>query len=156
VRRVPRKLISTEQLDVRSVEQIIAQAGYPYEKHLVTTEDGYILTLERIPNPESKHVLYLQHGIFDSSFAWVGNNTGALAFYAHDQGYDVFLGNFRGNGDRLHVRRDIRPEEYWDFSINEHAFLDIPAFIESINNTKKEGAPQGRPGDPIQTEHYIT
>eukprot|EP00494_Astrolonche_serrata_P010481 UN10548 len=72
---------------------------------------GYILRLERIPNPGSKKVLFMQHGFMDSSFTWVANGAdGSLAFRAHDAGYDVFLGNFRGSGGesaRRHVRTDI-------------------------------------------------
>jgi hypothetical protein len=34
---------------VTTVEQIITDAGYPYETHRVVTGDGYILRLERIP-----------------------------------------------------------------------------------------------------------
>eukprot|EP01112_Ceratiomyxa_fruticulosa_P008441 TRINITY_DN2189_c0_g2_i1.p1 TRINITY_DN2189_c0_g2~~TRINITY_DN2189_c0_g2_i1.p1 ORF type:complete len:757 (-),score=148.47 TRINITY_DN2189_c0_g2_i1:227-2497(-) len=131
------KLISPHQLDIRSVHEIISQAGYPYQNHTVTTDDGYILSLERIPNPGSKDVVYFQHGIFDNSFAWVANgSTGSLAFRAWEQGYDVWLGNFRGNGEKKHVKPDLSPKEYWNFSINEHAFKDIPAFVKHIYETK--------------------
>lgn len=34
------------------------------------TEDGYILTMHRIPNPGGTPVL-LVHGLFDSSATWV-------------------------------------------------------------------------------------
>ncbi|KAF2073330.1 hypothetical protein CYY_005348 [Polysphondylium violaceum] len=137
VKDISNKLISNKELDIRSVQEIIEQSGYPYEKHHVTTEDGYILLLERIPNKKSKNVLYLQHGIFDNSFAWVANGPAqSLAFAAHDQGYDVFLANLRGNGERLHINQNISTKEYWSFSMNEHAFLDIPAFIQNIRKIK--------------------
>jgi hypothetical protein len=38
-----------EEQKVTTVEQIITDAGYPYETHRVVTGDGYILRLERIP-----------------------------------------------------------------------------------------------------------
>lgn len=38
-----------EEHKVTTVEQIITDAGYPYETHRVVTDDGYILRLERIP-----------------------------------------------------------------------------------------------------------
>ncbi|EGG13630.1 AB-hydrolase associated lipase region containing protein [Cavenderia fasciculata] len=137
VKDIPNRLISDKELDIRSVKEIIEQAGYPYEQYHVTTEDGYILLLERIPNPKSKNILYLQHGVFDNSFAWVANGpTQSLAFAAHDLGYDVFLGNLRGNGERLHTENNISTKQYWDFSINEHAFLDIPSFIQVIRQVK--------------------
>ncbi|EGC28620.1 hypothetical protein DICPUDRAFT_100086 [Dictyostelium purpureum] len=137
VKKLPNKIISGQELDIRTVKEIIEQSGYPYEKHYVTTEDGYILELERIPNKKSTNVLYLQHGVFDNSFAWIATGPAqSLAFAAYDQGYDVFLGNLRGNGDRLHQNSKISSKDYWDFSMNEHAFLDIPAFIQNIRKIK--------------------
>ena len=62
--------------------QLIEEAGYPAEKHPVTTEDGYILELHRIPyglasaginsshNARRTPVL-LQHGFECSSASWV-------------------------------------------------------------------------------------
>ena len=58
---------------------LIRKNGYPVEKHKVTTKDGYILTLHRIPygkkSPAKEGVtrpaLLLQHGILSSSADWV-------------------------------------------------------------------------------------
>jgi hypothetical protein len=53
-------------------------------------------------------VLYLQHGLLDSSLGWVSSGVvGSQAFAAYDQGYDVFLGNFRGLASREHVNKHI-------------------------------------------------
>ncbi|KYQ92457.1 AB-hydrolase associated lipase region containing protein [Tieghemostelium lacteum] len=142
IKQIPNKIISDQELDIRSVKEIIEQAGYPYESYQVTTEDGYILLLERIPNKASKNVLYLQHGIFDNSFAWVATGPSqSIAFAAHDQGYDVFLTNLRGNGQRLHKKANISSKDYWNFSMNEHAFLDTPAFIQKIRSLKSTELP---------------
>ncbi|KAM9986075.1 hypothetical protein ACTFIZ_004332 [Dictyostelium cf. discoideum] len=139
VKKLSNKIISGQELDIRTVKEIIEQSGYPYEKIHVTTDDGYILELERIPNKKSTNVLYLQHGIFDNSFAWIATGPAqSLAFAAYDQGYDVFLGNLRGNGDRLHQNSKISSKEYWNFSMSEHAFLDIPTFIQNIRKIKSK------------------
>lgn len=47
--------------------EIIINRGYAVETHLVTTVDGYILQMLRIPakRPNSKAV-FLQHGVIDS------------------------------------------------------------------------------------------
>ena len=58
---------------------IIEKAGYPVETHIVTTEDGYILTMFRIPygkdgpgeNDEPRPVVFVQHGLLCSSADWV-------------------------------------------------------------------------------------
>ncbi|KDR15391.1 Lipase 3 [Zootermopsis nevadensis] len=58
--------------------KLITQHGYPAETHTVTTEDGYILTMHRIPySPKSnstdtkRPVVFLQHGLISSSVDWV-------------------------------------------------------------------------------------
>ncbi|KAL9683774.1 hypothetical protein QQ045_021199 [Rhodiola kirilowii] len=53
--------------DARTCKDVITELGYPYEAIRVETADGYVLLLERIPRRDSKKVLYLQHGILDSS-----------------------------------------------------------------------------------------
>lgn len=55
---------------------LIKKYGYSVEIHKVTTTDGYILTLHRIPqgltcNSGNKASVILQHGLFQSSADWV-------------------------------------------------------------------------------------
>ncbi|KAL7139433.1 hypothetical protein ABFS83_09G050200 [Erythranthe nasuta] len=123
--------------DARTCQDVITELGYPYEAIHVVTADGYVLLLERIPRRDSRKVVYLQHGILDSSMGWVSNGVvGSPAFAAFDQGYDVFLGNFRGLVSREHVDKNISSRQYWNYSINEHGTEDIPAMIEKIHEIK--------------------
>ncbi|KAK9748216.1 hypothetical protein RND81_02G043800 [Saponaria officinalis] len=123
--------------DARTCQDVITELGYPYEAIHVVTEDGYILLLERIPRRDSRKAVYLQHGVMDSSMGWVSNGVvGSPAFAAFDQGYDVFLGNFRGLVSREHVDRTLSSKQYWRYSINEHGTKDIPAMIEKIHEVK--------------------
>lgn len=54
---------------------IVIRHGYPFESYSVTTEDGYILNLFRIPPPigseSNAQPVFLQHGIATSSVVWV-------------------------------------------------------------------------------------
>ncbi|CAM6117798.1 unnamed protein product [Calypogeia fissa] len=123
--------------DARTCGDFITSMGYPYESLKVTTTDGYILLLERIPRHGSKKVLYLQHGILDSSLGWVfGGVVGSQAFAAYDQGFDVFLGNFRGLASRDHVNKRISSQRYWNYSVNEHGTQDIPAMLDKVHELK--------------------
>lgn len=123
--------------DARTCRDVITELGYPYEAISVVTADGYVLLLERIPRRDARKVVYLQHGILDSSMGWVSNGViGSPAFAAFDQGYDVFLGNFRGLVSREHVDKSISSRQYWTYSINEHGVADIPAMIEKIHEIK--------------------
>ncbi|XP_074590623.1 uncharacterized protein LOC141846480 [Curcuma longa] len=123
--------------DARTCQDVITELGYPYEVIRVVTSDGYVLLLERIPRRDSAKVVYLQHGILDSSMGWVSNGVvGSPAFAAFDQGYDVFLGNLRGLVSREHVDKNISSRKYWKYTINEHATKDIPAVINKIHEIK--------------------
>lgn len=52
---------------------MIARAGYNSRSYIVQTEDGYLLTLNRIfPNaPGEHHPVLLQHGLVASSADWL-------------------------------------------------------------------------------------
>jgi len=61
------------------------------------------------------------HGIADSSDAFIVNGKKGPAVIAAKEGYDVWLGNVRGNKySRLHVEMDADSEKkFWDFSFPE-------------------------------------
>lgn len=107
--------------------ELCNEYGFAYEEHTVTTEDGYILTVFRIPGKigesesnVTKPPVLFQHGIMDSAYCWIINYADvAPAFVASRAGYDVWLGNSRGNTYSLgHTTYDHNKDEakYWDFS----------------------------------------
>ncbi|KAI9553842.1 hypothetical protein GHT06_019111 [Daphnia sinensis] len=136
--------------------EIITNRGYPLEIHHVTTGDGYILELHRIPprhngsparNGTAGRIhdyettegrgrpVFLQHGVFSSSACWLLNPSHrSLAFRLADLGYDVWMGNTRGNVySRHHVELD--PDEdpqFWQYSWDEIGYFDIPACIHYV------------------------
>jgi hypothetical protein len=63
--------------------ELIEKYGYPMELHTVTTEDGYILEMHRIPHgrdrdnsPGPRPVVFLMHGLLSSSADWVVTGPG--------------------------------------------------------------------------------
>ena len=92
--------------------------------------------MNRICNRDSFKVVYFQHGVLDNSFTWVVHGASdSIAYSVHEEGYDAFLGNFRGIYPRKMAKwKD--PKTYWDYNIDHYAKYDIPAFIETIQNTK--------------------
>ncbi|PNH09594.1 Lipase member K [Tetrabaena socialis] len=134
--------------------------GYPLEVHSVTTEDGFILTVLRIPHgrnatllrarsssngdPARRPVVLLMHGLLDSAAGFLVNGPGqSLAFVLADAGYDVWLGNVRGNSlSRAHVSLDVADEAFWLWSYDEMASYDMPATVRHVLATA--GAPSLR------------
>ncbi|NXY18360.1 LIPM Lipase, partial [Atrichornis clamosus] len=115
--------------------------GYPSEEHEVMTEDGYFLSLNRIPHGKgdagqsgSKSPVLIVHGFCLDGGDWVDNLPhNSLAFMLADAGYDVWIGNNRGNSwSRRHVSRSIDSEAFWDFSFHEMAMYDLPAMVGFI------------------------
>lgn len=89
--------------------------------------------MHRIPKPGATPI-YLQHGIIDSSAGWViMGPKQAFAYQLSDLGYDVWMGNVRGNRySREHEYLDEDHRDFWDFSFHEIGIYDIPAMIDYI------------------------
>lgn len=59
-----------------------------------------------------------------------------MAFILANLGYDVWLSNSRGSKySRLHRHLDAdRDREFWNFSFEEHAEIDLPSVFDYIGN----------------------
>ncbi|KAG7389528.1 cholesterol esterase [Phytophthora pseudosyringae] len=132
----------------KSAVELIKARGYVVETHNVTTADGYILTMHRLPKSyaesqsgedaaEDKPAILVQHGLLDSSFSWVCNfRRQSLAFVLADAGYDVWLGNNRGNTYSTgHVKYSTEDDEFWDFSWEDMGRFDLPAMLNYARKT---------------------
>ncbi|KAJ3407861.1 cholesterol esterase [Chytridiales sp. JEL 0842] len=194
----------TEHL--HTTEDFVRHWGFPFEAHYVTTKDGYILALHRIPHsraeqevlistagkssskrqartmtsvsslssllsgakgsnaeyggngssssssssgtasagttPKARPVVLLYHGFMMCSEVWVcvPNPSQNLPFVLADAGYDVWLGNTRGNKYSCkHRSLKTTDEAFWDFSMDHLALHDLPDSVSYI--LKVTGAP---------------
>ncbi|XP_059057965.1 lipase 1-like [Achroia grisella] len=122
-----------------SVGELILKYGHPLERHEVVTEDGYILTMFRIP--KKGPVVFLMHGLLGSADDFViGGPEVSLAYLLANDGYDVWLGNARGNKhSRRHISLNSSEPIFWEFSWHEIGFYDLPAMIDyTLNITNKK------------------
>ncbi len=127
-----------------NITQLIESKGDPCEEHKVITPDGYILGVFRISHGRNSSTsgrpVLLQHGLLDAATTWVLNFPDqSLDFILADAGYDVWLGNIRGNRySRAHVKfNPDQDEAFWDFSWDEMASIDLPSMIYYILNVTK-------------------
>lgn len=135
--------------------------GYEAEEHIVRTTDGYLLGIHRIGGPRGtdwrrksdmrngtagrssskKPVVYLHHGLLMNSEVWIANVDyhKCLPFVLADLGYDVWLGNNRGNKySKKHITRVSSEKQFWNFSLDDFALYDIPDTIEYILQTTEQ------------------
>ncbi|KAJ8953102.1 hypothetical protein NQ318_013446 [Aromia moschata] len=123
-----------------SMVEMVTGEGYPIESHYVTTSDGYILNVFRIPHgktgQKNDKVAFLMHGVLSSSIDWVViGSEKALAYKLADEGYDVWIGNARGNSlSRNHTSLDpeLDKAQFWKFDWHEIGTTDIPAMIDYV------------------------
>ena len=121
------------------------------------TADGYLLGIHRLPykrgeeregvlvnaGPRSvtKPVVYLHHGLLMNSEVWVciTEEERCLPFALAEQGYDVWLGNNRGNKySKKSTRFSPVSADFWNFSMDQFAFHDIPDSIDYILATTSQ------------------
>ncbi|KAK4074275.1 hypothetical protein Trihar35433_3749 [Trichoderma harzianum] len=147
-----KKSISTSVRDASDFVEMCQLWGYEAEEHIVQTKDGYLLGLHRLQwrrgeegqrvncgrNSAKKRVAYLHHGLLMNSEVWVclTDEQRCLPFELVERGFDVWFGNNRGNKySKKSINSSPTSVEFWDFSIDEFAFHDIPNSIEYILET---------------------
>ncbi|XP_053614583.1 lipase member K-like [Plodia interpunctella] len=116
--------------------------GYRCETHHATTEDGYILGIHRIPLSDScpsecaeREPIVYTHGLLLCGDDCILPGPGKSHCYnLADACYDMWVINNRGNRySRNHTTLNPdKDSEFWNFSIDEMASLDMPAAIDYI------------------------
>ncbi|KAK1123312.1 hypothetical protein K0M31_008931 [Melipona bicolor] len=130
---------------VLTPKEIAQNAGYAAETYQVVTHDRYVLQLDRItgskksPPSNNKPAVLLLHGVLDCSATWLLDAKKGLGFILADQGYDVWMGNVRGNRySRKHLDLSPSHSDFWMFSWHEMGIYDIPAMIDYITEQTEQ------------------
>ncbi|XP_045479565.1 lipase member K-like [Harmonia axyridis] len=126
----------TAEFDTRT---IVKMHGFDFSEYKIQTKDGHILGLFKIPSrirsdPTKRYFpVFLQHGLLSTASNFVAVGKDSLAFTLADAGYDVWLGNYRGNEySEGHVKYTTRDNEFWDHSMDDIVKYDFPAIFEKI------------------------
>jgi pimeloyl-ACP methyl ester carboxylesterase len=114
----------------------VAALGYPCTHVNVTTSDGFVLDVIRLPSSRaSPYPVFLQHGLVDSAVTYVMNAHPHqnLACLLHDLGYDVWMNNARGNHYSMdNVKYSSSSDMYWYLlDMDGMASKDLPAVIDA-------------------------
>ncbi|KAL5794189.1 hypothetical protein ACOSP7_002783 [Xanthoceras sorbifolium] len=121
---------------------MVETQSYACEEHTVTTQDGYILSIQRIPSGRSGETsgdrppVLLQHGLLMDAITWLLlPPEQSLAFLLADNGYDVWLASTRGTKySRGHVSLGPDDSVYWNWSWDELVAYDLPATFQYVHD----------------------
>ena len=153
--RNKRKSVSSPIAQASDFVELCELYGYYAEEHIVQTGDGYLLGVHRLgwrrgeeeqrvnagPGSVEKKIVYLHHGLMMNSEVWVclTDRERCLPFVLVEQGYDVWLGNNRGNKySKKSLNHSPTDIPFWSFSMDQFAFHDIPDTIDYILSTTKQ------------------
>ena len=123
-----------------TISELVEKAGFHFEEHDVQTKDGYILGMMRVMNDDVKAgakrpAVFMQHGILSSADTFTSHYPSvAPAFRMARAGYDVYLGNNRGNQySNRHIKLDpVRDSrKFHNYSFTEYGKYDLPAQIDA-------------------------
>ncbi|AAS53577.1 AFR206Cp [Eremothecium gossypii ATCC 10895] len=130
------RVLEAELAAARDIYDMCRLFGVSLRTHMVRTEDDYLLAVHHIPASEAgAPVVYLHHGLMMSSDIWCCrlDRQDSLPFVLAASGYDVWMGNNRGNRySTKHLRCAPHDERFWDFSLDEFALFDIPNTVDYI------------------------
>ncbi|XP_059055053.1 lipase 3-like [Achroia grisella] len=129
---------------IDQIPQWIEYDGYSAEVHNVNTPDGYILELHRIPYAQHQSasstrrpVVFLMHGLMAASNSYITLGPRySIAYNYADAGFDVWMGNARGNRlsrhhEALNPDDDEEKLKFFDFSFEEIG-IDVAQMIDYV------------------------
>jgi pimeloyl-ACP methyl ester carboxylesterase len=119
---------------------------YQFNNYTVTTADGYILQMFRLRltatelaklspslQANAKRPMLIQHGLFDDSTSMIVNEQNSFGWYLIQKGFDVWFGNNRGSKfSTRHINDNLSHKDFYNYSFQEMALYDIPAFYNEI------------------------
>ncbi|KAL5357355.1 hypothetical protein BJX96DRAFT_163030 [Aspergillus floccosus] len=147
---------------VSDVAYYARRVGLDVETFKVQTEDGFILTLWHVYNPQEytplpprerrvrgprvfterkgvepgaprrKYPVLLMHGLLQSSGAYCANDDDSLAFFLCKSGYDVWLGNNRCSLGAEHATLNETDPRMWAWNIRHFGVYDLPALVSRV------------------------
>ena len=128
----------SEDLDIY-YKDFMKSYGYTLEENPVTTEDGFILSLWHLkPEVPNGKVVFFQHGLADTSWCFFQLGEKSLPFLLLKEGYDVWLGNTRGNifsSNHINKKTNDIINGFDDYTIDDFALIDLPTMVKYVKST---------------------
>ena len=135
----PREIFSTLEAKLRDKIESWGLRFEVHEVHFKSSHPDHRLVVHHLWDPvecDLDKPVFIQHGMLNSSADFLLDET-SLGSRLAKKGYDVWLGNFRGNCFSGQHHETMGPdsifdEKYWDFSWHEHGLEDLPTMINFV------------------------
>lgn len=127
----------------KNITEIIQDwPGFTAEEYYLTTEDGYIVLVERAYRKiTQKNPIIIAHGLGMNALGWVNRGDVSLARLLGNLGYDVWMLNVRGTWySKGHVNLTTSDKKYWTFTIDQVGLYDIRSTIKLVDKHTKRQA----------------
>lgn len=115
--------------------------GYRMEEVEVTTQDGFVLKLQHLTNPNDtpevrarRYPVIMLHGLMQAAAAYATSGEHSLAYFMLESGYDVWLANNRNGFEPKHSRFGYLNLKLWSWRIKEMGTRDLPAIIDYVRD----------------------
>lgn len=81
-------------------------------------------------------VVFLQHGVCDTAWTFFQSAENSIPFLLLKEGFDIWLGNVRGNLFTSHKTRNKNNlnGEFYDYSIDDFVQTDLPTMVNYIKS----------------------
>ncbi|KAL1509162.1 hypothetical protein ABEB36_003944 [Hypothenemus hampei] len=131
--------VKTHRDDIPNITDFLMKYNYSVEIHQVQTQDGFNLTVHRIPkssNTSAKFPLIFAHCLACSSMDWIWQGpSNSLPLILADLDYDIWLANMRGNGFSMsHLNFTSKDPKFWDYSFHEKGHYDMASTVDYVLN----------------------
>lgn len=136
-------ILSAEDLKlVANLQYYYSQYNIIIDEYEVTTKDGFVISLWHLRNdnevkPNMKYPVLMLHGLLQSSGSFASSGRKSLAYYMHDSGYDVWLGNNRCGFKAKWDKEKLSPNGEWDWDLDSMSKYDLEALIETVLEKKQ-------------------
>ncbi|XP_044761633.1 lipase member J-like [Coccinella septempunctata] len=137
--RINKNCFDNPDGDAEEPSVIIQRLGFHHKTYQITTEDGYTISVEQMHKTiKRKTPIIIGPGIYMNSLAFINRGNKSLAFFLANQGYQVWIINWRGTRfSRKHSYLSPTDRNYWNMGFHKMAVFDLKSVMEKVFEESK-------------------
>lgn len=119
------------------------QYNIEIESFEVETDDGFIIDLWHLKHEDQQgsymHPILMLHGLLQSSGSFASSGRKSLAYYLHQSGFDIWLGNNRCGLNPRWNKKIVgkNKRNRWDWGMDQMVQYDLKALVKYVLSRNK-------------------